>query len=121
MRSLVARVSPTLWLLPLLVVVLVLGHVCELPAYVELASHHHSDGSHHSTEENGHAQPGFCDAVTAPSTSGQLHHTWIGLDVTVTFSIVDVSPVGRTLQSFGEPAKLASRLPLFLLHSSLLI
>ena len=121
MRSLVARVSPTLWLLPLLVVVLVLGHVCELSAYVELASHHHSDGSHHSTEGNGHEQPGYCDAVTAPSTSSQLHHVWTGLDVVVALPVVDAVPVLRNLESFGKSAKLVSRLPLFLLHSSLLI
>jgi hypothetical protein len=121
MRSLVARVSPTLWLLPLLVVVLILGHVCELPAYVELGSHHHADESHHSTEGNGHEQPGFCDAVTAPSTSSQLHHVWTGLDAVVARPAVDAAPVLGNLESFGQPAKLVSRLPLFLLHSSLLI
>jgi hypothetical protein len=120
MRSLVARVAPTLWLLPLLVLALVLGHVCELPAYVELGSHHHSDGPHHSTEGNGHEQQGFCDAVTAPSTSSQVHHVWTGFDV-VARPAVDAAPVLRSLGSFGKPAKRVSRLPLFLLHSSLLI
>ena len=120
MRRLAGRVPLTLWLLPLLVVILVLGHVCELPAYVE-AGHHHPDGAHHSTGDSSHAQPGFCEAVTAPSTSPQLHHVWTGLEMPVTLPIGDASPVLETLQSFGEPPKLASRPPLFLLHSSLLI
>jgi len=104
----------------LLVAILVLGHVCELPAHVE-AGHHHPDGAHDSTGDSSHEQPGFCDAVTAPSTSTQLHHVWTGLAVPATLPVVDASPVGATLEPHGAPARPASRPPLFLLHSSFLI
>lgn len=120
MGRFVRFLSPARGLLPLLVVILVLGHVCELTASVEFESHHHSDGSDHSTGDNSHGQPGLCDAVTAV-TSVQYHPLWTGLDMAVTLLVVDASPFGRTLQSFGKPAKLASPLPLFLLHSSFLI
>jgi hypothetical protein len=113
MRTFVDRLPATRWLLPILVVILVLGHVCELPAYVELASHHAAEG-------NADEQLSSCDAVTATPSSGHSL-VWTGLDIAVALPIIGASPVGRTRQSFEDPAKLPSRLPLFLLHASLLI
>lgn len=113
MRRFVDRLPATRWLLPMLVVLLVLGHVCELPAYVELASHHSAEGS---ADE----QLSSCDAVTVTSSSGHSE-VWTGLDMAMALPIIDVSPVRRTPRSFEDPAKLPSRLPLFLLHASFLI
>lgn len=93
--------------------VLVLGHVCELTAYVELVSHHSAEG-------NADEQLSSCDAVTAMSSSGQSL-VWTGLDMAVALPVIDASPVCRTPQSFEDPDKLPNRLPLFLLHASLLI
>jgi hypothetical protein len=39
----------------------------------------------------------------------------------VAVPVIGASPVRRTLQSFEDPAKVPGRLPLFLLHASLLI
>jgi len=114
MRSFIDRLPATRWLLAILVMILVLGHVCELPAYVELVSHHSADGN---ADEQ---QLSSCDAVTVASSAGHSQ-VWTGLDMAVFLPAIDVWPVGRTLQSFDDPAKLPSRLPLFLLHASLLI
>lgn len=113
MPSTVDRLPATRWLLPLLVVILVLGHVCELPAYVELASHHSAEG-------DAGEQLSSCDAVTATSSSGHSQ-VWTGLDMAVALPVIDAAPVGTTPRSFKDPAKLPGRLPLFLLHASLLI
>ncbi len=113
MPSFADRFPAAWWLLPLLVAIVVLGHVCELPAYVELASHHSAEG-------NADELLSSCDAVTATSSSGHAQ-VWTGLDMTVVLPVMDAALVSRTLQSFEDPAKLPSRLPLFLLHASLLI
>jgi hypothetical protein len=113
MPSFVDRLPATHWLLPLLVVILVLGHFCELPAYVELVSHHLAEG-------NADEQLSSCDAVTATSISGHSQ-VWTGLDMAVALPVIDAAPMRGTPQSVEDPAKLPSRLPLFLLHASLLI
>lgn len=99
-------------MLAILVVILVLGHVCELPAYVELVSHHSAD--------NADEQLSSCDAVAATSSSSHFQVS-TGLDVAPALQLVDAAPMRRMLQSFEDPANLPSRLPLFLLHASLLI
>ncbi|HEX9747600.1 MAG TPA: hypothetical protein VGB86_04265 [Methylomirabilota bacterium] len=113
MRRFVDHLPATRWLLAILVVILVLGHVCELPAYVELASHH-------SAADNADEQLSSCDAVTVTSSSSHSQ-VWTGLDMAMALLIIDVSPVRSPPQFFEDPADLASRLPLFLLHASLLI
>jgi len=113
MPSFVDRLPGTRWLLAILVVILVFGHVCELPAYVELASHH-------SAEDNADEQLSSCDAVTATSSSSHSQ-VWTGLDVAPALQVVDAAPLRGTPQSFEGPERLQSRRPLFLLHASLLI
>jgi hypothetical protein len=113
MPSFVDRFPATRWLLAILVVFLILGHVCELPAYVELVSHHSAEGS---ADE----QLSWCDAVTVTLSSSHSQ-VWTGPDMAVALPIIDASPVRRPAQFFEDPAKLPSRLPLFLLHASLLI
>lgn len=113
MPGLVDRLPATRWLLPLLVVILVLGHVCELPAYVELVSHH-------STGGNAGEQLSSCDAL--PATSGPGHsQVWATPDSAVVLPVVDPTPARGTAWSFEDPVTLVERLPLFLLHASLLI
>jgi hypothetical protein len=113
MPTLVDRLPASRWLLPILVVILILGHVCELPAYVELVSHHSAKGS---ADE----QLSSCDAATVTSSSSHSQ-VWTWLDMAVALPIIDASPVRRMPQFFEDPAKLPNRLPLFLLHASLLI
>jgi hypothetical protein len=113
MRSFIDRLPATRWLLAILVLILVLGHVCELPAYVELASHHPVEGP--SGE-----QLSSCDSVTVTSSAGHSQ-MWTGLDMAVSLPIIDASAVRGTPRAFEDPAKLPNRLPLFLLHASLLI
>jgi hypothetical protein len=100
-------------LLPILVVILVLGHVCELPAYVELASHH-------SAESNADEQLASCDAVPATSSPGHAQ-VWTPSDIALALPVVDPTPGHRAVWSFEDPVRLIERLPLFLLHASLLI
>jgi hypothetical protein len=113
MPSFVDRLPGTRWLLAILVVTLVLGHVCELPAYVELVSHHSAEGS---ADE----QLSSCDAVSVTSSSSHSQ-VWTWLDMAMSLPGIDASPVRRMPQFFQDPAKLPTRLPLFLLHASLLI
>lgn len=113
MPSVVDRSRATRWLLPLLVVILVLGHVCELPAYVELASHHSAEG-------NADEQLGSCDAVPATSSPGHAP-VWAPPDVALALPVLDPTPARRAAWSFEDPVRLIERLPLFLLHASLLI
>jgi len=113
MRDFVDRLPAARWSLALLIVLLVLGHVCELPAYVELVSHHAPAG--HADEP-----VDSCDTVSATSSAGPSQ-MWAGLDVMTALPVVDVVPVGRMSQSFEGSVKQPSRLPLFLLHSALLI
>ena len=113
MPSFVDRLPGTRWLLAILVVILILGHVCELPAYVELVSHHSAEGS---ADE----QLSSCDAVTVTSSSSHSQG-WTWLDMAMALPGIDASPVRRMPQFFQDPAKPPSRLPLFLLHASLLI
>jgi len=112
MRNCVDRLPAARWSLPLLVVLLVLGHACELPAYVELVSHHAPAGQTDEPVDS-------CDTVSARSSTGP--QVWAGLDVVTALPVIDMAPVGRIPQSFEGSVKQPSRLPLFLLHSALLI
>ena len=66
-RSPRMRLAP--WLTAMLVSVLVLGHVCELPAFVDLATH--ATGADHHREADHHSGDGqiSCDVVDATNTA----------------------------------------------------
>jgi len=113
MPSFVDRPRATRWLLPILVVILVLGHVCELPAYVELVSHH-------PAEANADEQLSSCDAVPATSSAGHAQ-VWTAPDIALALPALDPTPARRAAWSFEDPVRLVERLSLFLLHASLLI
>jgi len=105
----------------LLAVPLVLGHACELWAltgivHVHETAHHASD--HHHPDESQVA----CDAmVGVPSNIGGHPDALPALDAATALRLVVPEPsliaVARWQASHGPPR----RLPLFLLHASLLI
>ena len=110
------------WVLPVVVMLLVLGHACELPAYVDLVgSFHAAEESHHSGD--GHhtgEQELSCDAVSATSSPGSLQVN-AALSVSLAPRVDDPAPARIAVRSFEGPAKFAVRPPLYLLHASLLI
>lgn len=115
-----AAVSPR-WLLPALVVLLVLGHTCELPAYAALISDHATashelPGSHH---DEGDEHGLTCEAtLVIPSHSGVVLSAILTAPV-VLAGVPSVVPTRPVLEA--RAAKLATGPPLFLLLSSLLI
>jgi hypothetical protein len=101
------------WLLLMLVVLVVLGHVCDLAAFADLDAHHPVDS--HADE-----QVSSCDAVPATSSSGHTQ-VWAPPDIVLALPVADPTPARRAAWSFEDPVRLIERLPLFLLHASLLI
>src|SRR5262245_47155689 len=80
------------WLLPILALALVVGHVCELPAYLDLAA------SPHVTEVDGHATHGpthdhemSCDPVDALASTGSIG------PVAPVLAAVQLAPLGSLL------------------------
>ncbi len=122
MVSLVERSSARRWVLPVLVLLLVLGHACELPAYADVVgtsqtaeeSHHSHDG-HHADE-----QGLSCDAATATSVPGHSRVA-AALEISVVPQVNDPAPSRMVARTFEGPPKFAARPPLFLLHASFLI
>jgi hypothetical protein len=107
------------WLVPMLVLLLVFGHACELPAHADLASDATEDARHSA---DGHADENLisCDAVGVPSNTGHLQ---LGPSLGVAEALTAASPVPvRLVTSPLEDSKrLPSRPLLFLLYASLLI
>lgn len=110
------------WLLPVLVMLLVLGHACELPAYADLAvSSHATETSHHSGDGHAEAELISCDAVGVVS-SANCSPVRTGLDISVERPVVEPLVVRAVVaRSLDGDAKLAVRPPLFLLFASFLI
>jgi hypothetical protein len=108
-------------LFPLLAVLLVLGHVCDLPAYAETAGAPHSaEDSHHHSDGQEREQLTSCDPVSATSSPGYTH-PYVGLGTARALPAsgsISAHPVAR---SFEDRATLLVRPPLFLLHAALLI
>ena len=120
MVEFVAWVSARRWVLPVVVLLLVLGHACELPAYADLI------GTSHAAEESHHAADGHHDEPTLscdPTTAATSGPSQSQVAAAPEFSVVSqVNHRARTVaRSFAGPAKFAHRPPLFLLHASLLI
>ena len=121
MADFVAWVSARRWALPILVLLLVLGHACELPAYADLV------GTSHAAEESHHAGDGHhgdeltlsCDPTSATSVPGQPQV--VAPEFLVVSPVDDPAPARMAARSFEGPLKFAGRPPLFLLHASLLI
>ena len=110
------------WLLPLLVLFLVLGHVCELPAYADLAVSSHPTGDDHRHAADHHTDTAqiSCDAVDVLSSTGSVHGR-PSLDVTVALPVASPVPIRFVTSSLHDSKSLPDRPRLFLLYASLLI
>jgi hypothetical protein len=106
----------------ILALFLVLGHICDLPAYADVVNISHTAGeSHHAADgHHGDEQAVSCDPTIAASSPSQPQ-------VAAAPEFLEVYPVndsvrGRMVARVLEgPSKFSIRPPLFLLHASLLI
>ena len=110
------------WLFPLLVLFLVLGHVCDLPAYAGLAvsSHPTGDDHRHAADHQTDTAQISCDAVDVLSSTGSVHGR-PSLDVTEVLPVASSVPIRFVTSSLDDSKRLPDRPPLFLLYASLLI
>ena len=108
---------------PILVLLLVLGQACELPAYVDLVRSTQSADQESPHSRNGHHAGEAaisCDAVGVASSVGYVQGPE-ALDLPVAVGVTDLPPRRTVGRAFEGPAKSVFRLPLFLLHASFLI
>jgi hypothetical protein len=105
----------------MMVVVLVLGHVCELPAYADLVIPAHSTEGR-SADGHGHEPEMACDPIDAVSNTTPVQ---VNYPVLETVQVLPVSSpaLGRVItpSSIERSTRLPSRPPLFVLYASLLI
>lgn len=109
------------WLLPIVVTLLVFGHVCELAAFADLVVPFHPTEDR-SAEGHGHESELSCDPLDAVSNT-----TGVPLASPI-HGIAQSLPAGTSVpgwlvasSSIERYKRLASRLPLFVLHAALLI
>ena len=121
MTPIVERWCTRRWALPVLVLLLVLGHACELPAYGEVIGLFHGTGESHHTGDGHHGdeQTLYCDPASATSIPGHPQVAAVP-EISVVSQIEDPAPA-RVVAAAFEGVELAGRPPLFLLHASLLI
>ena len=110
------------WLLTIMATLLVLGHVCELPAYADLVFPLNSTEDA-STDSHEHEAELSCDPVDAVSnTTSLVQVTGPLLEVTQALPAVNSVPGWlATPSSIESSTRPPSRPPLFVLHASLLI
>jgi hypothetical protein len=104
-----------------MVVLLVLGHVCELPVYAGLVIEAHATEGR-SAEGHGHEPEMACDPIDAVSNTTPVQV--IGLVLWFAQALPATSPVLGwlvTSSSIERSTRLPSRPPLFVLYASLLI
>ena len=110
------------WLLPLLALFVVLGHACELPAYVNLvASAHSAEDTGQHTHDQTHDAQISCDPLDAVTTSTGSAEVAPVLGAAPAIPLGGALPVRQVITSLTDATRLPSRPPLFLLHASLLI
>src|SRR5262249_15932901 len=108
------------WLVPILVFLIVLGHACELPAFVNLVAHG-SEDAHHSADNHADENLISCDgAVGLRSSTGYLQVAR-SFEAAKALPVASVSPARPIISAPDNSVRLASRPPLFLLYASLLI
>jgi hypothetical protein len=113
------RVNSAPGLVALLVTLLVLGHICDLPAFVDVIAHTTGSAHHHQTDHHADDDQVSCDVVDATNTV--VHQAGVAL------AALDVDSIGGRppirLVGLAAHASVAPppRLPLFLLHRTLLI
>jgi hypothetical protein len=109
------------WLLPLLALLLVLGHACELPAYADLViSSHVTAGAGHAADDHAHEPQISCDPVDMLASTGSVQVV-PDLRAAQVVPLGNPLPVRLVIASLEDSKRLPSRPPLFLLHASLLI
>ena len=110
------------WLLPILAVLLVLGHACELPAFSDrLAPVQAASGGGHD-DEHSHGPEIACDPVDVlPSASGPQADRPLVDSPAVSVILEHPVPVRSAAMSLEDSKSWPTRPPLFLLHASLLI
>ena|SRR5512146_2461497 len=108
------------WALPVLVLLLVLGHACELPAYAVVGSSHAAGEPHHAGDGHHSGEQALsCDPAVA--TSSPSHPLLAaGPEISVVSQVDDPAPTRVVAVPF-EGAKFSGRPPLFLLYASFLI
>ncbi len=109
------------WLLTVMVALLVLGHVCELPAYAALVVAPHSTEGR-SADGHGHEAEMSCDPVDAVSNTTPVQAMGPVLATVQILPAPCVVPGGLNASSSIERStRRQSRPPLFVLYASLLI
>jgi hypothetical protein len=109
------------WLLTIMVVLLVLGHVCELPAFAGLVIEAHSTEGR-SAHGHGHEAEMSCDPVDAVSNTPLVQMMGPVLEIAQADPVTSSVPGWLvTPSSIERSTRLPSRAPLFLLYASLLI
>jgi hypothetical protein len=110
------------WLLTIMAMLLVVGHVCELTAYASLVlpEQAHED---RSTDGHGHESEIACDPVDAVSNSTSPVQAMVPvLDTPEVLSVASSVPGWLVPpSSIDNSTRLPSRPPLFVLYASLLI
>jgi hypothetical protein len=108
-------------LFPLLVLLLLLGHVCELAAALDVAIASHAAEDHHHQPGGPSDESHFsCEAIDGLPSSGAAKVTR-GLASAVLPLLATPAPIPVVTPSVAESPPLRTRPPLFLLHASLLI
>lgn len=118
MTTVVSRISSPFVLI--LTFLILLGHLCELPAIATVAAHAHErqhDSSDHHADENEAA----CDAV--PGVQAATHaHSNTGVDVAAhSHPVVPTVALPVVSATIRDSDTVGRRPPLFLLHAVLLI
>ena len=103
----------------MLVLLLALGHACELPALAELVSHATED-THHPADNHANENLLSCDAVGVPSSTGYQQPD-AGPDVAAVFPVAGPNSAPLLMSFLGGSSRRPSRPPLYLLYASLLI
>ena len=103
-----------------MVTLLVLGHVCELPAYADLVIPPHSTEGH-SADGHGHEPEMSCDPVDAAASTTPVRLMDPALEIAQALPATAVLGRPVTPSSIESSTRLPSRPPLFVLYASLLI
>jgi hypothetical protein len=114
----IRRTRSAPWYVAILVSVLVLGHVCDVPALAEAVTHAAGAGHQHATDAHPGQSQVSCDAVDATTCLR------VALDLDTPGALVAVDgPVPMRWVAAAPPAPSGPPLrpPLFLLHASFLI
>src|SRR5678815_2302071 len=105
------------WLLPILIMLLVVGHACELPAFADLVVQSDAaEDSHHSGGDHGNENLVSCDGVGI-SASPPYSHLGLGLDVGAPVPGAGPALLTAATPCADDPARLPTRPPLFLLFA----